>query len=175
MPIHMNFSENGFFFCKWPVIGPSCWYHLLFPIVKDYIWSKFQLRTAYGSWVYKKFCNVFFHFIFFFIFFLKFSIKEFFNKFDQIHRELQIWSYLLKKELYFWTVFIKFHLFVNILYVTYDIQLGKQFGIIHLVRKQHFRKINISFTLIRTSTCAYFVYLLNKSPLPSCLKLQFFE
>ena len=30
---------------------------------------------------------------------LKFSIKDFFNKYDQIRRKLRIWSYLLKKSL----------------------------------------------------------------------------
>ena len=30
---------------------------------------------------------------------LKFSIKDFFNKCDQIHRKLRIWSHLLKKSL----------------------------------------------------------------------------
>ena len=30
---------------------------------------------------------------------MKFSIKDFFNKFDQIHRFLRIWSHLLKKSL----------------------------------------------------------------------------
>ena len=30
---------------------------------------------------------------------MKFSIKDFFSKCDQIHRKLQIWSYLLKKSL----------------------------------------------------------------------------
>ena len=28
---------------------------------------------------------------------MKFSIKDFFGKYDQIHRKLWIWSYLLKK------------------------------------------------------------------------------
>ena len=28
---------------------------------------------------------------------MKFSIKDFFSKYDQIHRKLQIWSHLLKK------------------------------------------------------------------------------
>ena len=30
---------------------------------------------------------------------MNFSIKDFFSKFDQICRKLQIWSYLLKKSL----------------------------------------------------------------------------
>ena len=30
---------------------------------------------------------------------IKFSIKDFFSKWDQIHRKLQIWSHLLKKSL----------------------------------------------------------------------------
>ena len=30
---------------------------------------------------------------------MKFSIKDFFNKCDQIHRELRIWSHALKKSL----------------------------------------------------------------------------
>ena len=30
---------------------------------------------------------------------MKFSIKDFFSKWDQIHRKLQIWSHLLKKSL----------------------------------------------------------------------------
>ena len=30
---------------------------------------------------------------------MKFSIKEFFIKYDQICRKLQVWSYLLKKSL----------------------------------------------------------------------------
>ena len=30
---------------------------------------------------------------------MKFSIKGFFSKFDQIHRKLRIWSYLLPKSL----------------------------------------------------------------------------
>ena len=29
----------------------------------------------------------------------KFSIKDFFSEYDQIHRKLRIWSYLLKKSL----------------------------------------------------------------------------
>ena len=41
---------------------------------------------------------------------MKFSIKDFFSKFDQIHRKLPIWSHLLKKSLMvnfiFCTVFI---------------------------------------------------------------------
>ena len=30
---------------------------------------------------------------------IKFSIKDFFNKYDQIRRKLRIWSHLLKKSL----------------------------------------------------------------------------
>ena len=30
---------------------------------------------------------------------MKFSIKDFFSKFDQIRRKMQIWSHLLKKSL----------------------------------------------------------------------------
>ena len=30
---------------------------------------------------------------------MKFSIKDFFSKFDQIHRKLRIWLHLLKKSL----------------------------------------------------------------------------
>ena len=30
---------------------------------------------------------------------MKFSFKDFFSKFDQIHRKLRIWSHLLKKSL----------------------------------------------------------------------------
>ena len=77
---------------------------------------------------------------------MKFSIKDFFSKCDQIGRKLQILSYLLKKSLMESLIFlcnvykevcvqriVKFHLFLNILHVTLEIQLGKQFGIIHLV------------------------------------------
>ena len=45
--IFKNFSGNGFYTCKWKVIGLSWWYHLLSSIVKGYLWSKFQLFTAY--------------------------------------------------------------------------------------------------------------------------------
>ena len=30
---------------------------------------------------------------------MKFSIMDFFSKYEQIHRKLRIWSYLLKKSL----------------------------------------------------------------------------
>ena len=30
---------------------------------------------------------------------MKFSVKDFFSKYDQLHRKLRIWSYLLKKSL----------------------------------------------------------------------------
>ena len=30
---------------------------------------------------------------------MKFSIKDFFSKYDQIHRKLQMWSHLLEKSL----------------------------------------------------------------------------
>ena len=44
------FSGNGFYTCKWQVIGPSWWYHLLSSIVKSYLWSKFQVSTLHRIW-----------------------------------------------------------------------------------------------------------------------------
>ena len=48
----------------------------------------------------------------------KFSMKDFFSKYDQIHRKLRIWSHLLKKPLMedviFCVVFLERHIISSV-------------------------------------------------------------
>ena len=48
----------------------------------------------------------------------KFSIKEFFSKYEQIHRTLQIWSHLLKKSLMENFIFHAVGVFFGLLQIT---------------------------------------------------------